>query len=297
VRRSRAPGSLLAAGPVLAVLGLMLLAAPALGAPVLFHGASWSAFTTKNAQGCSWGSSEKTEWSKAAGLGTLYATGHSKTCKGQPPVFGSSATISSELVVSVPEVLAHAASGMNVSWNLVATLSSTGGVLNSTPCPATRSSVNYNLGYTWENYTSISFACYGLGTVSIGGSTYVEDVTTGQEYSSNNSWSGVSNESGLENYSSADSYAYSSPSYWAYNSSSSFNQNHSFGPRGSLSGRWNPTWFINDTFIPADRYLVVTSIEVTVYAQAYGFVKSYGTGTGDLAKGPNHADLSSVNVW
>ncbi|HTT26092.1 MAG TPA: hypothetical protein VMH90_03915 [Thermoplasmata archaeon] len=285
-------------GTIAAILSLLtatLATAGALSPP--FRGAYWSAFSTRDASGCSAGASLKSHWSKLTGVGTMFVTGHAKSCRGPSKVFGSSSTTGSEIQVSVPLHPGRNPSGVNVSWSIVATLTTTGGVLGIPTCAPTRSNVSYNLGYTWENYSSIAFACYGIGSVTIGGNAYLEDLTTGTQSEANNSWTGVTNLSGVETYSFADRYNYSNASYWGYNSSYSFSQNHTYGPLGLLVGRWSPTWFLNSSFTPTDRYIVVSTISITVNAQAFGYPKAFGTGVGDLRNGPNQADLTKVVVW
>jgi hypothetical protein len=282
---------------MLGILALSAAVGPALATTAPFHGAHWSAFSTKDATGCSAGVTNKPHWSRLTGAGSLFVAGHSRTCSGPSRVFGSSATIGSQLQVSVPEYFAIAHSGINVTWDISALLTTAGGVMKNTNCAPTRSNTNINLGYTWQNYTSISYACYGLGSVAISGSTFVDDLTTGVQMGSNNSWSGAANYSGVEIYSSASRYNYSNPSYWSYNSSSAFSLNHSYGARGSLSGQWYPTWFVNGTYVPTDRYLIVTSIEVTANSEAFGFLKSYGSGTGDLLNAPERVALTSITAW
>jgi hypothetical protein len=299
-RANRRIGRALSIGGVGVVFTLLLMNSAQGALPissVAFPRATWSPFQSKDVQGCSRGSTLTPSWSRGTGDGRILGSGRAATCRGQPDIYASSVTIDADLTVSVPRHLTRGPGGVNVTWDLVGTGSTAGGVAGSRTCPATTYTSDYDLGYTWQNFTDVSADCYALATVSLWGSSVLVDITTGQTISAANAWAGVSNTSGLENYSYSYREVYSNASYWTYNTSGAYSFNQSNGASGTLNGRWMPTWFLNGSFVPTDRYAVESLLEIEVSCEASGFPMAMGDGGLDLSSGSNHADLASIVSW
>lgn len=278
--------------------GLLAFPAYAAGSNPTAAG-SWSASSSKSVQGCASAVARLPHWSAANRTGTLRLSSSSRICpksRGEG-MFGSSTLATATFTWAGPVTLGSGSGGVNISWRLSAAIADAATLSAPRRCPLQTTVSDLNLGYSWYNFTAVSSSCYDLGSATLGGFSYVEDLTTGAEIVAQNTWTGCYNLSGVENDSYAYSATYSNASYWSYNASGSYAFNLSYGSSGSVVGSFRPTWFTNGTFVALDRYEVVTVLEGETETQTVGYPAGSSSASVDLASAGRSFALLSVTNW
>ena len=281
---------------------VLLLASPITGAASpsgLFRGSAWTPSLVRTLQGCAHGNAFLPKWYPTTGNGSWHGSGSVATCGAARggSTFGSSSEMQSEIAVSVPFHPLNGTGGVNVSWDLAMTATTSATLAHGTACPTTNITDDYDWGYTWYNFTGAVAFCTVESAVLLYGFAYLVDQKTGASYFPSNAWSEPFNSSGayVETYRYTTNY--SNASFWAYNQTLSGSANQSWGPSGTLTGTFAPTWFINGTFRQAHRFVAQTYVYVDAYATTTGFSGARAAVSVNLATGGDHWDLRPLALW
>jgi hypothetical protein len=261
----------------------------------------WSTTLAQYLAGCASERTRNPTFNLTSGVGHWQATAHATTC---PQSRGgrsttSEAQLSTVLLVTLPVRIRSQSTGVEVAWSLV--LNVTTSALTKAPafqCPQTY--YNYSYFDAFYNYTYlyryVGADCSLESSVGFTGSSDLEDVTTGSTFFGS-AWAGVSNTSGLT----VDYYRYTTNysgnrSFWSSNSTVSASYNASWGPSTSLVLSEAPAWWINGTYVPTDRYVVQTEVDVAVMTEVVGYPKASASATVDARSAGDHLDLTLVRV-
>jgi len=289
----------IAAAAVVAIMALSAVATAGVASPNVFKGATWAPSFSKYLSGCGTNVGILPHWSKLTGIAKFKDAASSMTCpasKGGSKTYSSSSA-SGYLTVMAPVKFPTGSGGVNVTWNLALASATSGGWIGSSACPTVVYTADYNYGYTWYNYTSVSASCSATGSADIYGYAYVQNLSGGSGAYASNYWSGLYNTSGQYQYNSTYGATYSNSSYWAYNYSYSYAYNYSYGSPGALSGITMPTWFINGTFSSSSKYQVVTYLDVYAGSYVYGYAHAKAAAMVNMATGGNQATLAPLAPW
>ena len=291
--------------------GLGLLAALALGSvvglvasplaaasPTLATG-GWSPGASVVLSGCATATARLPHWFPANATGQLRSVAASKICSVQRggPSFGSFADAVTALTVAVPVALPSGPGGVNLSWRAVGLLGTSGTVTSSAPCPVHHAAANYDLGYTWFNYTETYASCDVAGSASFEGFAYLVDRTNGTVFAATNGWSGAFNISGAQNTSFRYAQTYSNRSYWSSNASYNYSFVYGFGAAGSIAVSGSPTWFINGSFLATHQYDAVSVFTADAQAASSGYPQCRAAALSVFAGPGRGIHLTGAAVW
>lgn len=281
------------AASVVAVIGLALTAtAFPLGST--FPGAVGTPYNYYGSSGCAQTHAPRPTWSAKTGDGALRGSTVARTC---PAVRGgtgiaSGADVTQEISVSAPVTLPTGAGGINVTWSLRIFGNQSATFSRATPdCPAI--TVTYNYGYTTYSYTY--WDCIVSASVQVGIVAWLSDVTNGSTFVPSNSWAGLSSSTAIENVTNFSTS--SNSSYWGIPNGTTFNG--TIGGPAKISGRYDPTLFINGTFVHSHRYLLETYVFATQATEIYGYPSGRGFAHTliDMGGKGGHADLMPFSIW
>lgn len=293
VRRTGGVPGLAAAAVVVA---LVAIAPGTLGtaSTSLFPGISWSRHQYTSGAGCAGGHSFGISLAPKTGDGRLNASAAAFACtapRGGRNVT-STATADSELDLAVPVTLATGVGGVNVTLNLSAGVSAIASLTGSNfYCPTTVTYYHYPPPWNYTTWVK-SGDCFVGASVEVIAWAHPEELTTGTYYGSPTFFDSLTTDF-IENY----TYLY--PAGAAYNNSYAINGTFTNTTGPSLAGPAPATFYLNGSFLRADRYEVWVSISADATAEFRGFPTGAVVARARAALGGTHyhADLQPIVIW
>lgn len=288
------------AGAALA-MSLIMLAAPAsaLVPAGAFPHATWTPSVSYSTAGCAAARTSHASWSSVSGVGHWKGDAWAHICpsgSGGPATYSSSGT-SGSISISAPLTFPGGTGGVNVTWNISVAEFVQASVPTLGSCPKTVTSYPYNAGYSWINTTIVSRDCSDSAIASLYASVYVLDSTNGSYYQSTNYWNGLAVSAGHSVYSTTTITTYSNSTYWVDNSTSTYSTTYGHTPSARFLGTVMPTWYVNGTFSPTDKYFVVTYISGYDSAGVYGWVRANAQAHINALTGANALTLEPFSIW
>jgi hypothetical protein len=306
---------------VVAIFALSSVASAGIANMAKFPGAYSKVSNNRHQQFCARFQRGSTpHWSAKSGAGGMNASASAKTCKEAKGgvisghAVDSFAQLDPTIKVFVPVKLGNGVGGLNVTWNIHATLLSHFAFDPSNySCPVTESTNDSWLGNTWYNQSYTVGFCWADSQWNIGVGAELIDTTTGVVTNASHPLALWWNETTTENQTYIVTKTYSNSSYWANNYSYSLFYNDTYSYSWNATGYWDdgnktllsslsetPQFFLNGTFSASDSYLLYTYVyDLT----GVGFQWPGATAAGlytlstSMQGGNNHADLQPLVVW